>query len=101
MRAQAYTGAQLDRQLEEQAALFFADRSRNRLEGDRLKVSSIFKWYRGDFEAGWRGASSLSEFLVLYAGALGLAKVNEQDLRSGKIDIDFLDYDWRLNAKRN
>ena len=94
LRAQAYTGAQLEKQLEEQAELFLSDRSRNRLEGNRLKVSFIFKWYRSDFEKGWRGANTLSKFLALYVDALDLNKVDGYD-------IDFLDYDWRLNDKGN
>ncbi|MEO8164678.1 MAG: DUF547 domain-containing protein, partial [Betaproteobacteria bacterium] len=58
---------------------------------------SIFKWYRGDFEKGWRGADSLAAFLALYAQPLGLDDSAATRLKSGAIDIDFLDYDWRLN----
>ena len=63
----------------------------------RLEVSSIFKWYRGDFEKGWRGADNLYQFLAIYANSLGLTKGQQAELRSGKTRISFLSYDWRLN----
>lgn len=93
----AFVEDQLDRQLEEATRLFLADRSRNRLSGSTLEVSSIFKWYREDFERGWRGANNLGDFLVLYADSLGLDGKAVDGVRSRAIDIDFLDYDWRLN----
>jgi hypothetical protein len=97
LMGQAFVDGQLDRQLEEATKLFLADRSRNRLEGAKLEVSSIFKWYREDFEGGWRGASTLGHFLALYADSLGLSEKDMTALRSGAMNIDFLDYDWRLN----
>ena len=96
----AYGEEQLDRQLEEATRLFLADRSRNRLSGKTLEVSSIFTWYREDFERGWRGAKTLGEFLALYSDSLGLDGKTALALRSGGIDIDFLEYDWRLNDVR-
>jgi hypothetical protein len=77
--------------------LFLADRSRNRLSGSTLEVSSIFKWYREDFEGGWRGASTLGHFLSLYAENLGLSEKDAVALRSGAMKVNYLDYDWRLN----
>lgn len=93
----AFVEDQLDRQLEEATRLFLADRSRNRLSGSTLEVSSIFKWYREDFERGWRGANNLGDFLVLYADSLGLDGKAVDGVRSRAIGIDFLDYDWLLN----
>lgn len=98
LRREAYEGARLDAQLEDATRSFLGDRSRNRLEGDTLKVSSIFKWYRGDFELDWRGAETLGEFLALYAGSLGLDDDQRRRLRNGELEIDFLDYDWSLNG---
>lgn len=96
----AYGEDQLDRQLEEATKLFLADRNRNRLEGSKLVVSSIFKWYREDFERGWRGATTLGAFLALYADSLGLDGKTAEATRGGTIEIDFLEYDWRLNDVR-
>jgi hypothetical protein len=98
LKAEAYVGKQLDAQLEEATAAFLSDRTRNRLEQNTLKVSSIFKWYREDFEKGWRNTSSLEQFLALYATALGLDAEASARLRAGNIKLEFLDYDWRLNG---
>lgn len=99
LRAEAYTADKLDAQLEEQTQLFLADQSRNRLRDGRLEVSSIFKWYREDFEKGWEGTRSLAEFLTHYRTSLGLTDDQKGRVISGEIDITFLDYDWRLNDK--
>lgn len=99
LRPEAYVGNRLDAQLEDATRKFLADRSRNRLEGETLKVSSIFKWYRDDFEKGWRGANSLGRFLALYRDALALGADSANRLAAGKMEIDFLSYDWRLNDR--
>jgi hypothetical protein len=91
LRPEAYVAARLDDQLEEATRNFLSDRTRNRLEGDTLYLSSIFKWYREDFEQGWRGATSLNNFLARYSQALDL------DKETSKLDIEFLDYNWKLN----
>jgi hypothetical protein len=97
LRNEAYTAAFLDTQLEEQTQLYLQDKSRNRLNDDRLEISEIFKWYREDFQQGWRNTQSLADFLVLYADTLGLGKQQQAKLKQGDITIHFLDYDWQLN----
>jgi hypothetical protein len=98
LRADAYHEATLDAQLEDQTARFLSDRARNALHGSTLKVSPIFKWYRDDFEKGWRGASSMPAFLALYANDLGLSPEQTEQLESGAIKIEFTSYDWNLNG---
>jgi len=93
-----YSADTLEAQLEQATRQFLMDRSRNRFELDQLKISSIFKWYRQDFEQGWRGASSLNQFLAMYASSLALDQASASRLAAGKISIAFLDYDWRLNS---
>ncbi len=92
-----FEAATLDDQLEAATAAFLTDRTRNRLEPDGLAVSSIFDWYRDDFEQGWRGAETLEDFLALYADSLGLTAAQTESLVDGDIGIGFTDYDWRLN----
>jgi hypothetical protein len=94
LRAEAYRGAVLEQQLNDAQQLFLADRSRNRLSGDSLQVSSIFKWYREDFEA---NGEYLAAYLAVQAPALGLNQAQRERLLNGQIEIEFLDYDWRLN----
>ena len=99
LRAEAFIASKLNAQLEEQTKLFLADTSRNRLTKDALEVSSIFKWYRDDFEKGWSGVDSLESFFALYSDSLKLSDQQVLDLQEGSLDIEFLDYDWRLNKK--
>ena len=98
LRAEAYAADRLDAQLEESVTEFLSDRTRNRFEDGVLRISSIFKWYRNDFEKGWRSANNLGQFLALYRQSLGLDVDTANRLVTGDIAIVFLDYDWRLNA---
>jgi hypothetical protein len=94
----AYRGDILEEQLQQATVLFLSDSERNRYRDGKLQISSIFKWYREDFEQGWRGAENLPQFLALYAESLGVAE-REGDLRAqGTVSIEFLDYDWKLNG---
>lgn len=86
LREEAYAAPRLDAQLEEQAERFLSDRSRNRFREGRLEVSKIFDWYQEDFEP--RG-----KYFARYARALGYP--------GGDVPVDFLDYDWTLNAYRS
>lgn len=97
LRAEAYEGDRLSVQLDEATKSFLSDRTRNHLDGAALKLSPIFKWYRGDFERGWGGFKSLEHFLATYRQSLGLTETNVRWLNTGDMDIEFLDYDWRLN----
>ena len=97
LRAEAYQSDSLDSQLEEAAHLFLADTDRNRLKGDELQISKIFDWYQSDFEK----QQTLAAYLVRYASSLNLTESQQQDVLSGKIDIEYLDYDWSLNSVNN
>ncbi len=98
LRAEPYRGSDLQHQLEEATRFFLGDRSRNRMDGGVLEVSSIFKWYREDFEKGWQSVESLEQFLADHAGDLELIEEEREQLLTGKIKIEFLDYDWKLNS---
>ena len=97
LRNEAYRGTELDAQLQDQMQLFFSDRARNRKDGGYLQVSSIFKWYREDFEKGWMGFESLQQFFSQHGALLGLTDDDIDRLNTGQIEIEYLDYDWRLN----
>lgn len=99
LRSEAYRGDRLDFQLEDATRKFLSDRQRNRLQGNELAVSSIFKWYREDFEKGWGGVTSLPQFLSRYRSSLGLTDHQMAMLLHDKMEIVYLDYDWRLNRK--
>ena len=87
LREEAYLGARLEAQLEEQALRFLSDRSRNRYRDGRLEVSKIFDWYGEDFEPRDR-------YFQRYAAVLGAPA-------GATPRLQFLDYDWSLNDSRS
>jgi hypothetical protein len=100
LRTEAFTGDKIEQQLDDSARKFLGDRSRNRVANGKLELSSIFKWYREDFERGWGGYKSLFQFLGDYAPALGLSAADKQKLDAKSMAVSFLDYDWKLNVKK-
>lgn len=97
LRPEAYVAERLAAQLADQTRRFLADRSRNRLDGRRLLISPIFRWYAEDFAAGWQGGDSVAAFLALHGEALGLSAAQIEALREGELRLGYSDYDWRLN----
>jgi hypothetical protein len=97
LREEAYVAPRLDAQIEEQTQRFLSDRSRNRFEAGKLKLSSIFDWYGKDFARGWKGYTALDQFLAQYADRLADAPPQRQAIRDGKTALEFLEYDWSLN----
>lgn len=102
LRAEAFAADRLDGQLEDSMRRFLSDRSRNRFDAARntLSVSKIFDWYKGDFEKGHHGFSSLDATFARYADALGDTPQAQGAIRKGGLAIRYLDYDWALNALR-
>lgn len=100
LRPEAYVAERLDQQLDDQASRFLGDRTRNGLKDGVLEVSSIFKWYRDDFEQGFRGDRTLEEYLARHGDALGLTAAQVADVRAEALSIEFGDYDWRLNDSK-
>ncbi|MGY8897571.1 MAG: DUF547 domain-containing protein [Paraglaciecola sp.] len=109
LRDEAFVASALTTQLDSQMQRFLADNSRNEIkingqEGE-ASLSSIFKWYRGDFEKGQQGFRSLFDLLSTYSEALVEGDDNAQAqrnlLKSADYPITFKDYDWRLNDVAN
>ena len=86
LRNGAFTAAELDAQLDEQARAWFAGFRNDLSDPANPKVSSILKWYGGDFE--W-GGGSVEGFIEEYGGV---------DLPEGA-KLEYLDYDWGINAQ--
>ncbi len=95
---EAYVPEKLEQQLEDATKLFLSDRSRNYYSNNRLYVSSIFKWYREDFEKGWLDTDSLQEFFGRYTRELGMDDGSAAELANDRVRIRFLRYDWSLNS---
>lgn len=86
LRGEAYVAPKLDAQLSDQARLFLNDTDKNRVEPLQMKLSlsSIFKWYREDFEA---HSGTLQAYVAPYLDGL----------RGKDAQVSFLEYDWSLN----
>lgn len=99
LREEAFEATSLEVQLDQQTKRFMADRTRNRwnLKRGRLELSKIFDWYGEDFRQGFKGVSSLEQFVGTHANLLADAPTERQQLRSGRFAIDYIDYDWSLN----
>jgi hypothetical protein len=89
LRAEAFVGAKLEAQLQEQTTSFLAGAGALFPDGDgRLRLSRIFDWYRTDFESD----GSLQDWVRPYVPALAALDSAED------VEIRFLDYDWSLNG---
>lgn len=90
LASEPFIGEKLNRQLDRLTRSFVNDSSSNYLKGKILHVSSIFKWFKSDFEDG------IVKFFLKYAeGDLKAALDPNED----KVKIKYLDYDWSLNGE--
>jgi Protein of unknown function, DUF547 len=99
LREEAFVASRLEAQLEEQTLRFMSDRTRNRFNeaNGRLELSKIFDWYGEDFKLGHKGIASLPAFAARYAVQLAATPAGQEAVRAAKVDVSFLDYDWKLN----
>ena len=88
--SEPYQGRILNQQLDTSTRAFLNNPERNRLEGNTLYVSEIFKWFKEDFDD-----DVLGFFLRFAQGSL---KENLTANRE-KVKVKYLDYDWSLNGK--
>lgn len=93
LQSEAYRASDLDQQLDAAARRFVRDPNRNHYDPatDTLYLSSIFKWFRSDFE---HAAGSLPAFVDRYADGAMKKRLD----RGEPAHIEFLDYDWSLNG---
>ncbi len=90
LRREAYTGARVDRQLEDNTRRWLADPALNHFDANgRADVSPIFQWYRKDFEDHPGG---LAGFLKKHAPVPAGGDIQNKDLK-----IHFNEYRWGLN----
>lgn len=95
LRAEAYTGARLEAQLSDQAEYMHTHDRWFRYEpGDtKIGLTKLYDWYGDDFK---QVAGSVLEYVAQHATPL------KESLDAGKRpEINWLDYDWRLNRKEN
>lgn len=97
LREEAYVAKRLAAQLDEQATRFLSDRSRNRVAGDSLELSRIFDWYGQDFLTARSRYRDLQDFLAQHASSLSDTEADREALKSRRLPVRFLEYDWSLN----
>ena len=93
MRTEAFVGARVDAQLDDQVRRFLAARTRFAKDGNELEIttSKIVDWFGDDFEK-WGGGKAA--FMRRYVAA---DKQRLIDAAGRKVDFEFDDYDWSLN----
>ena len=94
---EAFTAAKLDAQLESGMVKFVGDKTRNRYSDGKLQVSSIFKWFKDDFEKGYKGFGKVEDVFAKYADTLSNDAAIQGQIRAKTVPISHLDYDWSLN----
>lgn len=91
LRQGAYTGVNLDAQLDEACRRFLSDTRRNRFDDreKRVYLSRIFDWFGADFG------------VEPYGGVRGFVRryCLPREWLAGDFPISFLDYDWSLNDR--
>lgn len=85
LRNEAYEADKLDEQLNSQGRIFLSDKSKNKITSNKIEISKIFSWFKGDFTKN----SSLIDFLNRFSPV----KISKD------ADIDHLSYNWDLNEQ--
>ena len=83
LRSEAFTPEKLHVQLDDQARQFINDTTRNKITNTSLKLSKIFRWFKGDFTKN----GSLVDFLNRYSN----------QTIAENATIIWMNYDWGLN----
>jgi hypothetical protein len=99
----AYVGGDVDSQLRRQTHAFLADEEkglRYDAGGNDLYLSSIFKWYAGDFTGGstvvaFFARGGVLDWVIEHLGDRELAATLEERDPS----VKYMDYDWGLNDR--
>jgi hypothetical protein len=99
LRNEAFVADKLDLQLDDQMRQFLSDDQSNtiNIRDNRVRLSSIFKWYAEDFEKGQQGFNSIKDLIELYQADIANDPQQLTFLQKQGFSIRYLDYDWRLN----
>jgi hypothetical protein len=80
---EAYTEANLEKQLTTVAKSFINDKTKNTITANKVEISKIFDWFSGDFKK----KGTIIDFLNQYSSV----KI------SSKAKISYKEYNWTLN----
>jgi hypothetical protein len=110
LRKEPYHAERLDEQLDDQSRRFVNTPASFRIDRDKgiLYLSSIFKWYGGDFVGKYGPAGDGPDLTGNYGDEKGaviqfamdyLGPEDQNYLAGASYDVKYLDYDWTLNDK--
>jgi hypothetical protein len=97
LRDEAFTADKLDAQLDDGMKRFMGDRTRNRVQDGKVQINNIFKWFKEDFNSGYRGINKIEDLLAQHAEQLSDKPEEQAALRAKSLPVSYLDYDWSLN----
>ena len=86
LRNEAYTAAQLEKQLDDQGRDFLNNPAKNKPGKSAAQLSKYFDWYKGDWQ---KNGQSVAKWVNRYA----TTKMDEN------AKITYLDYNWNLNKQ--
>ncbi len=95
LRSEAYTGAKLEQQLEQQGRIFIRespDKNRVDVASRTVHISLVFTWYKEDFGNSGRGIGA-------YLAKWYPPGPERTLLESGEFRLVTTDYDWTLNSR--
>mgnify|MGYP001598101246 FL=1 len=93
LRLEAYTIDKLNEQLDDQLEKFLLSREKGmKLDGkkNRVYLSSIFKWFKQDFE----GKGGVIKYISQYVTA-----EKKKVMNHAKLEIIYMDYNWNINGR--
>ncbi|HET6267755.1 MAG TPA: DUF547 domain-containing protein [Acidobacteriota bacterium] len=105
LRSEPTLAASLDRDLDNSAAAFISDPSKVKLQPEirRIELSSIFKWFAGDFagfaDDDWKHLYSIEKAGPLAFISRYLPAADSAYLKQRSVDVGYLPYDWTLNEQ--
>lgn len=80
---EAFVPEKLDQQMRSQAKKWVNDPTKNKINSNPIKISQLFKWYKGDFEK----SGGAIQFINKYSNT----KVKKST------SIEYMEYNWDLN----
>lgn len=102
LRGEPYVAERLDEQLREQTRSFLSDESKGLRydpEENTVRLSSIFKWYAGDFTGGSTVVAFFARGGVLEWVIDHAPEEVARTLEGKDPSVRYLDYDWSLNDR--
>ncbi len=94
LRAEAFTAAKLDAQLDEQVRAWLADGSRNRFDRAKseIEISRVFEWFAEDFQ---KESGSVRAWIARFRPA------DKEWLDApAMVAVKYVEYDWALNETK-